>query len=192
MDIRETIIWEIGVCGGSESRIIDRTISSCHTNRLGVEKAIVWLKENGYIDNISIDKMTDEEKSYYKSDLCPIYRVLKKYNEQGYRDQLSKSKKEEDKLDTKSKFDLYFNKMEKKTKKLNPFAKLGYIIKSDDKTIEIDQTNNQQTYIIKLDQLSNLFYDQYDNCIYYRYDNSDYILQQDCFWNLITIRNYKV
>lgn len=92
MCIAETIMRYIDIYDGSEKRIIKRTVQS-HMHEFkkeidainSVKSTLKWLVENGYIEIVSFQNMTDMQKRYYESDgFCSIYSIIKRFNESEY------------------------------------------------------------------------------------------------------------
>lgn len=199
MNMYETIMRYIDIYGGSEQRIIENTVSDFVYNyknkteaKNAVINSILWLLNNNYIKSVNFTEMIEDERRYYSSDDCAIYRVLKRYNEKEYYEQQKIVKEEEDKLSIIGKFILYFTQMEDFYKNNYFYAKLGYKYEISDNCIRIEQNNDNLSFSIDLNQVSNVYYDKNEQYIYYKYCNENYIMQFVYFSSLITINNYKM
>lgn len=199
MNIKETIMHYISVYCGSEKRIVENTIED-HMKEFrkksevenAVRECISWLLEKNYISLIyNRSEMTDCEKRYYESDNCVIYRIIKRYNDEEYLKQLQIERENEDKLDTRHKFLLYIEKMQKKAKFEKPFAEFNYEVKNDNKSLTFMPKDNQKPINIIFSGVSDLYYDENENSICYSYDNSNYIIELYYMWGEINIKCYK-
>ena len=91
MVIKETIMHYIDVYDGCEKRVIQKTISDHRWEYRKIPEAeqdvkanIHWLVENGYIKAVPYSEMNDRHKTFYLSDYCTIYQIIRRFNESEY------------------------------------------------------------------------------------------------------------
>ena len=184
MDIKNSIMHYIAVYSGSEKRIIENVTNdhlSDFRKKTDAENAITnnlnWLVKNGYIAAIELQNMTADERSYFDSDMCTIYRIIRQYNEIEYYEERRKQAEAENNLSISDRFELYLHKIEQNTNSKYWYAKPAYKCEIDNKTITIIHDDESAPSVIELEYVAQPFYDENENSLYYQYKGKSYIMQ---------------